>query len=176
LFGRESPESLDEFRKLVGGKLESINDRGVQTILRSSVQRIRNYAHINQLAQARIYKLAKIIAIIDNRTTEICLHLDGKYIRLAAAAEAVDRLTRMDPGEYALELYKSAQGRAFAQNAVGYVEGRVHDDVVDDDLVAEGRGFPPYHPNCRTRVAAVLKGAPEPKSGAEQVAYDESQQ
>lgn len=165
---RETVESIEEFRRAAGGKLDRVNDFGVKTIIRSSVQRMRNYAHIKQLAEGR-YKLAKIIAIIDARTTPICHFLDGKYIRVGVMAETVDRLTKMDPGEYALDLYKSAAGRAYAQDPVEYVKERVGSDgLVEDALVAEGRGFPPYHPNCRSRVEAVIRGAAEPKSGAEQ--------
>lgn len=168
---RETVESIEEFRRAAGGKLDRVNDFGVKTIIRSSVQRMRNYAHIKQLSQGR-YKLAKIIAIIDARTTPICHFLDGKYIRVGVMAETVDRLTKMDPGEYALELYKSATGRAYAQDPVDYVKDRIGEGgVVEDSLVVEGRGFPPYHPNCRTRVEAVIPGAGEPKSGAEQ-GYD----
>jgi len=130
------------------------------------VQRIRNYAHINSLRQAR-YKYGKVVAILDSRTSEICQHLNGKYIRVRVAAATIDRLTKLDPGDYALELYKSADGRAYAQNPVEYVENRVGSDgVIEDSLVAEGRGFPPYHPNCRTRVYGIGKGEVEGKAAA----------
>lgn len=158
LFGRETPESLDDFRKSAGGKLDNLNDRAVSTIVHSSVQRIRNYAHVNSLRQARI-KLAKIVAIVDGKcTSQICPTLDGKMVRVGVAADAVDRLTHLSPGDYALELYKSELGRAFATDPVGYVKDRVGDDgVVDDDLVAEGRGFPPFHPRCRCRLEGVIE-------------------
>ena len=155
LFGRESPESLDDFRRAANGKLDNINDQGVQVIIRSSVQRIRNYAHINSLRQGA-FKWAKVMAILDARTTPICAHLNGKFIRVGVAAKAIDRFTKMDAGEYALDLYKGKQGRAYAQNPVEYVRSRVGGNgVIADSLVAEGRGFPPYHPNCRTRVQGV---------------------
>ncbi len=138
-----------------GGKLDSLNDYGVRTIITSSVQRIRNYAHINALRQGQ-FKWAKVIAIIDRKTSEVCRFLDGKFIRVLAAAETVDRLTKLDPGEYALELYKSELGKAYSTNPVEYVRDRVGSNgVIEDSLVAEGRGFPPYHPNCRTRVEGV---------------------
>ncbi len=172
---RETTESIEAFRRAAGGKLDRVNDYGVKTIIRSSVQRIRNFAYIHQLGESSTIKLAKIVAVIDNRTTEICRHLDGKYIRVGAMVEAVDRLSKMDPGEYALEIYKSALGRAYAQDPVEYVKDRITNGVVDNSLVAEGRGFPPYHPNCRTRVAGVVPGAGEPKSGHEQAEYDETQ-
>jgi hypothetical protein len=157
LFGRGTKEELDDFRRAAGGKLDNLNDRAVDTIVVSSVQRVRNYAHINSLRQAR-FKLAKIVAILDNRTSEICRHLDGKFIRVSVAAETIDRLTELDPGDYAKELYKSDLGRAFASDPVAYVKDRIGDDgVINDDLVAEGRGMPPFHPRCRTRVEGVIE-------------------
>jgi len=157
LFGRETTESVNDFRLAVGGRLANLNDYGVRTIITSSVQRIRNYAHINSLRQAR-YKYGKITAIIDQRTSEICRYLDGKYIRIGVAAATVDRLTKLDPGDYALEMYKSELGKAYSSDSVDYVKDRIGSDgVIEDSLVAEGRGFPPYHPNCRTRVFGVDK-------------------
>lgn len=157
LFGRETGEAINDFRELVGGRLANLNDYGVRTIITSSVQRIRNYAHINSLRQAR-YKYGKIVAILDRKTSEVCRYLDGKYIRVKVAAAAVDRLTKLDPGDYALELYKSELGKAYASDPVNYVKDRIGSDgVIEDSLVAEGRGFPPYHPNCRTRVFGVDK-------------------
>lgn len=159
LFGRgASGDMLDDFRRAAGGKLDRVNDHGVRTIIESSVQRIRTYANILQLRQGR-YKYGKIIPTLDERTSDICRHLGEpppKYIRIKVAAETVERLIKLEPGDYALELYKSAQGRAFAQDPVGYFENRIGSDgVIEDGLVQEGRGFPPYHPKCRTRVEGV---------------------
>jgi len=156
LFGRGTKESLDDFRAAAGGKLDALNDRAVDTIAVSSVQRIRNYAHINSLRQAAI-KRGKIVAIIDERTSEICIYLNGKFINIGIAAETIDRLTQLEPGDYALELYKDKDGRAFASDPVNYVKDRINEDgLIDDDLVAEGRGFPPFHPRCRTRVEGEI--------------------
>lgn len=156
LFGRETGEALDDFRKAAGGKLDRLNDHAVRTIITSSVQRTRNYAHILSLRQAR-FKYARVSAILDARTTEICRHLDGKLLKVSVAAKAIDRFVEMEPGEYALKLYQDKDGRAFATDPVGYVKSRVSEDgVIADSLVAEGRGFPPYHPNCRTIVEGVF--------------------
>lgn len=155
LFGRETTESINDFRVAAGGKLDNLNDYGVRTIITSSVQRIRNYAHINSLRQGR-FKWSQVIAILDAKTSDICRFLDGKFIRVGVAAETVDRLTKLEPGDYALELYKSELGKAYSANPVEYVRDRVGSNgVIEDSLVAEGRGFPPYHPNCRTRAEGV---------------------
>lgn len=167
LFGRgPSGEMLDDFRRAVGGKLDNINDFGVKTIINSSVQRIRSYANINQLRQG-MYKWAKIIPTMDERTSPICIYFGEpppKYVRVGVAAAAVDRLTKLEPGDYALELYKSADGKAYSQDPLGYVKDRISSSgVIADSLVKEGRGFPPYHPNCRTRTegVGVLDTGPE---------------
>lgn len=155
LFGRETGESINDFRQAAGGKLDHINDYAVKTIITSSVQRIRSYAHIGSLRQGR-FKYAKIVAILDARTSPVCHFLNGKFIRVGVAAAAVDRLAKLEPGDYALEMYKSELGKAYSSDPVQYVEGRIGDNgVIDDSLVAEGRGFPPYHPNCRTHVEGV---------------------
>ena len=152
LFGRDTGESINDFRRAAGGKLDNLNDYGVRRIITSSVQRVRNYAHIRQLGQGSL-KWAKIVAIRDAKTSPICRFLDGKFIRIKTAVAAVDRFTKMEPGEYALELYKSDAGKAYSANPMEYVRERVGaNGVIADSLVAEGRGFPPYHPNCRSRV------------------------
>jgi hypothetical protein len=157
LFGRQTAESIDDFRKVVGGRLETMADFHVETIIHSSVQRIRNYAHIQSLGQA-MFDYARIKAILDDKcTTQICPELDGKIIRVKVAVGAVDRLTELEPGEYAKELYKSELGKAWSKDPVGYVKDRIDGDMIDDDLVEEGRGFPPFHPRCRCRLEGVFE-------------------
>lgn len=157
LFGRGTSEELDDFRKAAAGKLGNLSDFQTETIIQSSVQRIRNYAHFGSLSQAEV-EYAKIVVIEDGKcTTNICPTLDGKLVKVSVAAAAVERLTKLEPGDYALELYKSNLGRAFASDPVGYVKDRFGDKHIDDDLVAEGRGFPPFHPRCRCRVEGVIE-------------------
>jgi hypothetical protein len=158
LFGRETGETIDDFRRAVGGKLNNLNDYGVRTIITSSVQRIRNYAHIKSLAQGQ-FKWGRIVPIMDEKTSPICIYFGEpptKYVRIGPAAATVDRLTKLEPGDYALEMYKSELGKAYSSNPLEYVRDRIGSNgVVEDSLVEEGRGFPPYHPNCRTRIEGV---------------------
>lgn len=158
LFGRGSSDAIEEFRSAVAGRLSKINDAAVDNIVVSSVQRIRNFAHLNSLRQAKL-ELAKIVATRDERTSDICKVLDGKLIRVGAAAATVDRLVDLEPEQFAEQMYHSAAAREFASDPAAYVKDRITDGVVDDDLVSEGRGFPPYHPRCRTRVEGVVPGS-----------------
>ncbi|MBK8810700.1 MAG: hypothetical protein IPN69_08205 [Acidobacteria bacterium] len=159
LFGRETSEELDDFRRAAGAKLENLSDRQIKTIVQTATARIRNWAHIGSLDQARI-KLARVVATLDSRTTEICRELDGKLIRVGVAHKTIQRLNRMEPGEFAAELYESPIGKAISKEPVKTIQSFLEKDgkTIGDDLVKLGRGFPPYHANCRTRLEGVIAG------------------
>lgn len=159
LFGRESSDELEEFKRAGGEKLKNLTLRQTNTIVQTSVQRVRNWAHIGSLEQAKI-QLARIVATLDARTTEICRELDGKLIRVGVAHEAVQRLNELEPGEFAAELYESKIGKAISREPVATVKKFLEEDgkTIGDDLVRMGRGFPPYHPNCRTRMEGIIAG------------------
>ncbi len=159
LFGRESPEELADFRDAAGERLKNLTDRQTKTIVQTAVQRVRNWAHIGSLAQGEI-ELARVVATLDARTTELCEELDGKIIRVGVAQETIERLNQLEPGEFAAELYESEIGKAISRDPVGTIQSFLEPDgkTISDELVRLGRGFPPYHPNCRTRLEGVIEG------------------
>lgn len=158
LFGRESSEEIDAFRRAAGVKLKNLTDRQVLTIVQTAVQRIRNWAHIGTLDQAG-FEYAKLVATIDNRTSILCLSIDGKRIRVGVAKKAVDRLGRLAPKEFAQELYESDEAKQMRQDPSANVRANLEPDgkTIKDDLVASGLGFPPFHPNCRTRMEGIIE-------------------
>jgi hypothetical protein len=160
LFGRETSDELEAFRRVAGERFTNLTDRQTKTIVQTAVQRVRNWAHIGSLDQAEI-ELARIVATLDARTTELCQELDGKIIRVGVAADAVQRLNQLEPGEFAKELYESAIGKAISKEPVATIKAFLEEDgqTISDDLVRMGRGFPPYHPNCRTRLEGIIEGA-----------------
>lgn len=160
LFGRESSDELADFRAVAGERFKNLTDRQTLTIVQTAVQRVRNWAHIGTLAEAE-FDLARIVATLDSRTTELCEELDGKLIRVATAQEAIERLNQLEPGEFAKELYESDIGKAISKEPVATIRKFLEEDgkTISDDLVSMGRGFPPFHPNCRTRVEGVIEGA-----------------
>lgn len=159
LFGRESPESLADFRKAAGDKLKNLTDRQTKTIVQTAVQRVRNWAHLGSLDQAQI-EIARIVATLDSRTTEICRGLNGKLIRVGVAQSAIERLNKLEPGEFAKEVYESEIGKAISKKPVETITKFIEKDgkTISDKLVSTGRGFPPFHPNCRTRLEGVIAG------------------
>ena len=122
--------------------LSKINDAAVDNIVVSSVQRVRNYAHINSLRQAKL-ELMRIVATRDSRTSDICELLDGKLIRVGVAAAAIDALVELEPDKFAERMYHSAAAREYASDPAAYVKDRISDGVIDDDLVSGAAGFRP---------------------------------
>jgi hypothetical protein len=159
LFGRESSDELAAFRSVAGERFKNLTDRQTKTIVQTAVQRVRNWAHIGSLDQAGI-EIARIVATLDARTTELCRELDGKLVRVGVAAETIQRLNQLEPGDFALELYESPIGKAISKDPVATIKKFLEDDgkTISDDLVKMGRGFPPFHPNCRTRLEGVIEG------------------
>lgn len=157
LFGRESSDELADFRAAAGEKLKNLTDRQTKTIIQTSVARVRNWAHVGSLSQARI-KLARIVATMDSRTTEICRGLNGKIIRVGTAQNAIERLNQLEPGDFALEMYESKIGKAISKEPVKTIQSFLEEDgkTISDKLVETGR-IPLIHINCRSRLIGVLK-------------------
>lgn len=162
LFGRESSEEMAAFRAAAGERFKNLTDRQTLTVVQTAVQRTRNWAHIGTLSQAEI-ELAKLVATLDARTTPLCNFLDGKILRVGVAQSAIERLGQLAPAEFALELYGSPVGKAIAKNPVDTIKQYIEPDgvTISDDLTRMGRGFPPFHPNCRTRMEGIVPGAEE---------------
>lgn len=159
LFGRESSYELEQFRNVAGDRFKNLTDRQTLTIVQTAVQRIRNWAHIGTLAEAEI-EIARLVATLDARTTDLCEELDGKLLRVGVAQKAIERLNQLPPGEFAKELYESDIGKAISKDPVNTIRKFLEEDgkTISDDLVSMGRGFPPFHPNCRTRMEGVIEG------------------
>ena len=154
IFGDKSPKELDDFRRAAGDKVAKLNDRQVKTIIHTSVQRIRVWAHIGSLSQGRI-KEARVVAIIDERTTEICKTLNGKRLMVGVAQKAIEKLNGLSPAEFGKEMYEGRIGRAIKKYEEEFYKRFVKKNRIEDRLVRTGRGIPPYHPNCRTRLKAL---------------------
>lgn len=162
LFGRETGEELAAFRKAAGERFNNLTNRQTLTIVQTAVQRTRNWAHIGSLNQAEI-KLARLVATLDARTTPLCEFLDGKVLRVGVAQDTIQRLNSLDPSEFALELYGSELNKQIQKNPVDTLKQYVEDDgtTLSDELTRAGRSFPPFHPNCRTRMEGVIEGTEE---------------
>jgi len=137
LFGRTDPDALNEFIGLLRGELIEIEGHAAKRILNTSVQRMRIWGHIGQLEEAGI-EYAEIFN--PSPEAEICKKLNGEIIRVGVARQAVERLSNMSAREFEEWLHPVTPG---------FIEQKGLDTAVKD-----GDGFPPYHPNCHTRLIA----------------------
>lgn len=155
----ENSTAWTDFKDVGGEKFKNLTFRQTRTIIETAANRVRNWAHIGTLAEAEI-EIARIVATLDARTTELCEELDGKLIRVGVAQAAIERLNQLEPGEFAKELYESDIGKAISKEPVNTIRKFLEEDgkTISDDLVEMGRGFPPFHPNCRTRLEGVIEG------------------
>jgi hypothetical protein len=160
LFGRESTDELNDFRRAAGERFKNLTLRQINTVVQTAVARTRNWAHIGTLNQAEI-EFARLVATLDARTTPLCETIDGLLIRVGVAQSAIERLHKLPPAEFALQLYGSPLGKAISKDPVVTIKKYIEADgkTISDDLVKAGRGFPPFHPNCRTRMEGVIEGA-----------------
>jgi hypothetical protein len=161
----EQSDAWREFRDVAGERLKNLTYRQTKTIIETAVARVRNWAHISSLDQAE-FELARLVATLDARTTLLCEELDGKLVRVGLAAKAIQRLNKLEPGEFAKELYESEIGKAISKEPVATIKKFIEEDgkTISDKLVEMGRGFPPFHPNCRTRLEGVIEGIDDDES------------
>lgn len=138
LFGRTSREAIRTFQALAVDTLEPLSEYQAQRIINTSVQRMRTWGHIGQLAEAG-FEFAKVYN--PDPEAEICQYMNGQVIPIGEAREAVDELSRLSPEQYQQRL-KPVSGDDIARIGVRAA-------------TRQGIGFPPYHPNCKTRLIAT---------------------
>ncbi len=98
LFGRESPDEMQDFREVCGGALDNVSDENIAGIIQFYVQRLRNYGHIESLFQARI-KQAKIESSGKPRTA-MCKFYEGKILLVTDAYNQIKWFQTLSPEDY----------------------------------------------------------------------------
>jgi hypothetical protein len=147
LFGRQTPDSLSDFRQAARGALDDEADSAVALILQYAVQRLRNYGQVLSL-RAALFDYARIVASKDGGDIPLCAFLHGKRILLVAATVAVKRLTEMSPEEQCATLH--------AANPIDYIRSQVTGDIVNSEVVLQGKAIPPFFPRCACRLEGVF--------------------
>lgn len=105
------------------------------------VSRMRSRGFLQE-ADRREITVYKIQAILDNRTTPICRHMDGRTFRVVDAKAQLDlAMNSEDP-----EVWRAIT--PWSRRTSGGTKGLA--DMTNEDLYGEGLYLPPYHPLCRT--------------------------
>lgn len=140
LFGRTSPETVETFISLATDRLESLSAYEATRIINTSVARMRNWGNIGQLNEAG-FQYAEIYNPAPE--AEICIYMNGALIPVGIARDAIDRLSAMAPEAYEKTLKPITAAGIKAKGI--------------EQATRDGESFPPYHPNCKTRVIATQK-------------------
>lgn len=140
LFGRIDPKTVKEFTDLASSKLRQLNEYEGRRIINTSVQRMRTWGQVGQLNEAG-FEYAEIFNPAPD--SEICQFMNGKIIPVGPAREAIAELSALSAEEFQQRLEPITPGLITAKGI--------------EAATADGQGFPPYHPNCKTRVLASAK-------------------
>lgn len=99
------------------------------------------------LTEARLLDMEfyQINAVLDGRTSDICMELNGKRFPVAPAYDFISRVLEMDD----IEDIKAAAPWPSGADAVR--------GLSSSELMDAGWGLPPYHPYCRTHADVVTE-------------------
>lgn len=137
LFGRGNPETVKDLLNLLGQKDTELSTFQANRIIDTSVQRIRNWAHIAKLADAAI---SEIEIVEPTEECPFCASMNGRVIKVNTAAELMQQQRDMTPEEF---------GQYLKDNPATLEK--------IDQLAASG-ALPPYHPFCHGRFVVKTKG------------------
>ena len=144
------------------------------------VNRARSWGALRTYQESGI-ELAEIISVLDERTTDVCRFLNGKFITVSGALDTVGGLEGLtdpeqvkfanpwihrgmdDQGAF-LEIRKQdgpVQIARITRSGVGVLgdAGEFSNSLPMPDLQVLGIGPPPYHAYCRTTIIPVISEA-----------------
>lgn len=121
--------------------------------------RARSWSQVTTYNDARVERY-RVLAVLDEVTTEMCRAMNGKIIPVGASYEHMRAaMTLPDPADIKyqspwLTTKKEQVGFVDREGSFNVIARRDGDawqgTVPDDQLVDKGIGMPPYHANCRT--------------------------
>lgn len=116
--------------------------------------RVAELGHVSGYEDAGI-EYAEIVAVMDNRTSPICRHLNGRIIPVSAMSAQRDRLLAASKSR-SIAAAKKAQPMMSATSGIGL---DVLNTTSTGQIIEQGVGFPPYHFRCRTTTVAHFEPA-----------------
>ncbi len=137
-----SNKTIDEVAKDFEKQFQNITDKDesyFEGLAEHHANRTRELGHVNGYEQAGIEAL-EIVAVLDDRTSEICEYMNGQIIPIANAIELRDKILAAETPD---EIKDAAPWLSV-------------DDIKDSDLPV-GMSLPPYHFRCRTTTKAYFK-------------------
>ncbi|MCB1157384.1 MAG: hypothetical protein KDK45_07770, partial [Leptospiraceae bacterium] len=138
LLGRKVKGELDPNSEL-RGKLDYI--------VRDNILRSRNFSRIERFSAVGVTRL-EIVAVIDRKTSHICIAMHGKTIEVSKAVSWVKEFVSDDPARAGF--WQERKNPTEAQAEALDLKRMTGDEAFE----LLGNKLPPYHPRCRTTVVA----------------------
>jgi SPP1 gp7 family putative phage head morphogenesis protein len=141
-------ELRTEFGSLVKGSQSYFEGLAEHTGLRvREFSRLTNYKRLG----ATHYQ---IVAVIDDRTSDICRALDGKIYPLDKALGMMEKMFEVN------ENWSAEDAKAHLREVAPFVRADQIERDSDNQpiIVGEHVGFPPFHWRCRTRTIMIYGG------------------
>lgn len=116
----------------------------------NGMSRARNFGQVQGYVDLQVKEL-RILAVIDERTSDICREMNGRVIRTIDAVEQRERLMSATMPE---EVKTAAPW--FTPDQIRAKLGRPEGALPTQEIVGLGMTLPPYHFNCRTTVVETV--------------------
>lgn len=121
----------------------------IDRIVRTTTNKMRSYASVNYMQQVGV-KSFEVLAMIDNKTSDICRKMNGKVFSVPASRARILKVTKSKPSS--VPNVTPFVSSVFKTNELDQL-----DDLTGEDLLSNHGIFaPPYHGNCRTQILAIL--------------------
>lgn len=114
---------------------------------------IRELGKINAFEKAGI-EYYEIKAIIDDRTSEICLALNGTIIPVSRAIEYRDNILSLSDPEDIKNASPWLKVNDIIPNGSDLTREQIGDTKIDPQSLPPGATVPPFHGRCRTEIYA----------------------
>jgi hypothetical protein len=142
--------SREEAAALLDEKFGPLVDKSMsywEGFANQTVTRAREFGHTEAYVNGGIEYL-EVRAVIDSRTTEICLRMHGRMIPVANAVKLRDAMINAKDPKDVMQIAPWVQGDE--------IKGK------KSSKLPTGLALPPYHFNCRTTTVAVFGKPTEP--------------
>lgn len=127
-------------------------DRYWQAVTTNSLNLARSYTLLSTM-KANNIRGYRIVAVIDSRTTNICLALDGKEFLVSQAFPMFDNIANAtsieELSQYKPMVTQDKEGNYYANGE------QFGANVASDQLTRMGVMFPPFHWGCRSTLQAI---------------------
>ena len=147
-------KALEE--KLLGKRNKSgkLSDKSelrdkLEYVIRDNIYRAQSFSRTLTMQEEGIYRV-EFVAIIDERTSEICKALNGKSVELKTVNTYIQNFLADDPERAGFWNERKNPTNA-AVSALGF------DKMTGDEILSNlGHQAPPFHIRCRTTIVASV--------------------